>query len=185
MRKILGSAFLFANLACNVQAADIFNLTTNTVVLPQLWVGSSVYNIGLQLNPNQTLSLTQVTPIPISITGSWYAAGQNSTASVSLPVVLTFLPDGVTYVFANNGNTTAIDPGGQPGIEVGTYTYNPITGAFSSQCPTINTDGEWGLSNNNQGSITGCYGSVGTVTVNGNTLTMSLTNGASMTFTRM
>jgi hypothetical protein len=36
-------------------------------------------------------------------------------------------------------------PGGQNGMERGTYTWNPLTGAFSSTA-LVDTNGEWGLS---------------------------------------
>jgi hypothetical protein len=108
--------------------------------------------------------LAQTTP---SIVGTWYAAEGTSTPGVArLAIALTFLPDG-TYLMADNGNTTSNDPAGQPGIEVGTYTYNGATGALVTTCPPINTDGEWGLSHGGQG---GCTGSSITITIQGNTL---------------
>lgn len=92
-----------------------------------------------------------------AIWGSWYGIDQGQAQG---EVVFTFFPDG-TY-FLNDHGIHALDPTGQPGIERGTYAWNEATGAFSS-VTTINTDGEWGLSN----------GTPPTITVNGNTLTTS------------
>lgn len=121
--------------------------------------------------------------IPGSIVGAWYLDG-SKVAGQKLPIALTFLSDGA-YLMADNGNTSAADPTGQPGIEVGTYTYNATTGAFSSACPTINTDGQWGLSHGKQGGATGCTGTGGTMTLQGSTLTLVAGNGDTTSFTRV
>ena len=123
-------------------------------------------------------------PLPYNtnpIVGTWYGSVPGNP---SLQMALTFLANG-TYLLADNGNTTAADPTGQPGIEVGTYTFNPTTGAFSSQCPAIDTNGQWGLSHNKQGGVSGCSGTGGTVTIQGTTATFATTNGNTWPFTRV
>jgi Ca2+-binding RTX toxin-like protein len=71
------------------------------------------------------------------LVGGWTLSDANST------VAITFLEDG-SYFLAESGSEIA-DPTGQDGMEFGTYTWNPTTGAFTSNT-TVNTNGEWGLS---------------------------------------
>jgi len=78
--------------------------------------------------------------------------------------VVTFFANG-TYLLASDGPSG--DPFGHDGIERGTYTWNPATGAFTATA-IVDTNGEWGLSHP-QGSFT--------VTVNGNALTISDNEG--------
>lgn len=56
---------------------------------------------------------------------------------------ITFLDDG-TYHHTEDGTA---DDSGHPGLEVGTYTWNTETGALSTT-PTVDQNGEWGLSHN-------------------------------------
>jgi hypothetical protein len=155
--------------------AQVFDLSTSTLHLPQVTVGSTVYDVVLRYDADGRLSLTQVTPSLPSIVGSWYFEQAGAPGAPKLRVTFTFLADG-TYMMADDGNTTAADPSGQPGIEVGTYTYNAATGAFSSTCPYINTDGQWGLSHGNQFGLSGCVGSAATATIQGNVMVMSFQN---------
>ena len=69
------------------------------------------------------------------LVGSWGWSKTNDT------LVITFLDDS-NFVLADNDQA---DGDGQPGIEVGTYTWNPSTGAFSATV-TLDTNGEWGFS---------------------------------------
>ena len=98
------------------------------------------------------------------IVGTWL----NPAAPIG-PAAFTFFANG-TYLLADNGNTTLNDPTGQPGIEAGTYTYNPVTHAFTTTCPTVDTDGQWGLSHGRRGGLTGCVGTAATITINGNSM---------------
>jgi hypothetical protein len=158
---------------CGASAnAQVFDLGTATLHLPQVTVGSTVYDVVLHYDADGRLSLQQITPSLPSIVGSWYGEQPGAPGTPALRMTFTFLADG-TYMLADDGNTSAVDPSGQPGIEVGTYTYNAATGAFSSACPSINTDGQWGLSHGNQLGLTGCVGSGATVSIQGNVMTMS------------
>jgi Ca2+-binding RTX toxin-like protein len=76
------------------------------------------------------------------LVGGWTLSDANST------VALTFLEDG-TYLLAEDGDRS-IDPSGQDGMERGTYSWNPATGAFS-YTTDVNTNGEWGLSHSGTG----------------------------------
>ena len=126
-------------------------------------------------------TLTTIVDAANPIVGSWYRNNNTGVGGTPLPIVFTFLSNGY-YVMADDGNTTAADPSGQPGIEVGPYTYNATTGALSTTCPPVNTDGAWGLSNGG-GTGAGCVGSNVTLAFsnNNNTLTV-VSNG--LTFTR-
>jgi hypothetical protein len=90
------------------------------------------------------------------IVGSW-VAGDTTVPDSS--AVLSFFANG-TYLMAQDGPSG--DPTGHDGMERGTYTWNPGTGAFTATT-LVDTNGEWGLSNP-QGPQT--------VTVSGNTLTI-------------
>ena len=106
-----------------------------------------------------------------SIVGSWYFSDPSD------PSAITFLADG-TYLMAETGTPDAT---GHPGMELGTYTYNAGTGAFSNTCPTVDTSGEWGLSHGTPGV---CSGSQFTVTISGNTATFT-DAGDTFTLTRV
>ena len=95
------------------------------------------------------------------IVGTWL----NAAAPIG-PAAFTFFANG-TYLLADNGNTTASDPTGQPGLEIGTYAYNPATGALSTTCPGINSDGEWGLSHGKRNGLAGCVGTAASIVMNG------------------
>ncbi|MDN5942841.1 MAG: copper resistance protein NlpE, partial [Nitrospira sp.] len=85
-------------------------------------------------------------------------------------IVFTAMADG-TFMFSEDGTN---DPNGVNGMERGTYTWNPATGAFISTVQT-DTNREWGLSDD--GPVT--------VTVTGNTLVATVRNGDQFTFTRV
>ena len=76
-----------------------------------------------------------------ALLGSWYAANPGGGTD---QIVFTFLANG-TFLIADKG-TAARDPSGQSGLEWGSYTWDASTGAYSATY-TINTDGQWGLSN--------------------------------------
>lgn len=72
-----------------------------------------------------------------SIVGSWY--GENLGQSHST-VVATFLNDG--HFFVINVGDSSLSPGGQSGLEYGTYNWNSATGAFTST-ELLSTVGDW------------------------------------------
>ena len=87
------------------------------------------------LTSEGTFSLSRVTSATNPLVGSWYADSGNA--------VFTFLSDGTYFEAEKNHN----DPVGthQPGMERGTYTWNPGTGAFSF-ITLEDSNGDWGLS---------------------------------------
>ena len=107
-----------------------------------------------------SFTLTRVTgasPI-VGAWGSVVAAADNSTAFV-------FLPNGV-YFTARDGDAVA-DPGGQDGIEHGTYAWNPASGGFTSNAatpPFVDTNGKWGLSDPQGAAQMKISGDLGTLT---------------------
>jgi hypothetical protein len=81
------------------------------------------------------------------IVGAWFF-GNPAVADNS--VVVVFLPNGV-YFMAQDGDSSPVtgDPNGHDGIEHGTYSWNPTTGALTSSPPPalyVDTNGDWGLS---------------------------------------
>ncbi|WP_446808911.1 PEP-CTERM sorting domain-containing protein [Methylomonas sp. 2BW1-5-20] len=72
-----------------------------------------------------------------SVVGSWF--GQNLGQSQST-IVATFLPNGEFFLF-NQGNSL-LDPGGQSGLEYGTYNWDSATGSFGAT-DSISTVGGW------------------------------------------
>lgn len=79
---------------------------------------------------------TRVASATNPIVGAWYYENGGQSG------VVTFTADG-RYLFAQDGPADAT---GHPGIEYGTYTWNPATGAFAS-ITIVDTNGEWGFSN--------------------------------------
>lgn len=79
------------------------------------------------------------------IVGSWYVYGNvpGSVAGTSQAVAFTFTSDGNYYQAEDQ--STASDPNGRSGMEYGTYTWNPATGAFTETTVT-DTNGQWGFS---------------------------------------
>jgi len=91
--------------------------------------------------------------------------------------VLVFLPNDV-YFMAEDGDSspTTGDPSGHDGVEIGTYSWNPVTGSIAtrqSPAPWTDTTGQWGLSNIPVGS---------TVTVSADRTSLALYDGAGATF---
>mgnify|MGYP003342195808 CR=1 FL=1 len=74
------------------------------------------------------------------LVGSWHGGPLGEGQSYT---VLTFQENG-EFFLVQDGNPAA-DPTGQDGMEHGTYTWNPSTGAFSPVVQS-DTDGEWGFS---------------------------------------
>ena len=103
---------------------------------------------------------TQTLGLQFAILGSWFA--QNQPGFGANFVVFTAMADG-TYVISEDGSS---DPTGIDGMERGTYTYDPATGAFAG---TIQRD------TNGANGLAGppSLGASLTMTVNGNTLTVN------------
>jgi hypothetical protein len=155
------------------QITETFDTNTGTLTLPSVAVGAATYSVVMHYDADGRMSITSIQPAAPSIVGSWYPDPSKNAIPAGLMLVFTFFADG-TYVLADNGNTTAADPNGQPGIEVGSYTYNPASGAFSTSCPRINSNGEWGLSHGRQGGVQGCSGTGGVVTIRGNAMALAV-----------
>jgi hypothetical protein len=77
-------------------------------------------------------------PTPNPIVGSWLVTNGTSGALT----VITFFPDGTVTLVEDND--PALSPGGQDGIERGTYTFNPTTGILSGLI-SLDTNGQWGI----------------------------------------
>lgn len=116
--------------------------------------------------------LTRAVNLPNSIVGSWYYTDPATPADLA---VFTFFSDG-TYTLADDGSCLPTDTncGGQDGIERGTYTFNSSN--FTTTCPIVNTDGEWGLSHPTPGNCTGIQATIA-FSNNGNTVTITDSNG--------
>lgn len=85
-------------------------------------------------------ALTRVASSTNLLIGAWGEATESDNS-----VKMVFLPNGY-YFMAQDGNSTAAgDPSGRDGIEWGTYSWNPATGAFTAT-PLVDTNGEWGFS---------------------------------------
>lgn len=99
-----------------------------------------------------------------AIVGAWTFGNTASPTATGTGVVV-FLDNGV-YFHAESENT-ADALNGSNGMERGTYLWNPTTGAFSATT-TVNTNGEWGFSNDVPATIS-ISGS--TMDIEGTTLT--------------
>lgn len=129
----------------------------------------------------QTTAATSTTQN--TIVGGWTMDGTVGSGNL---ITFTFLANGeylMTQDYVTIPPSTTLQPGG---MERGTYSWNPATGAFRSLCPTVDTNGEAGASHPTPGI---CSGAAGTVTVSGNTLTLTVTNDPTnpppFTFTRI
>lgn len=150
-------------------ATGAFSKTT-TVDTTGRW-GLSDYpvtNVTVQGNTLRAnggeVTLTRVASAPSALVGAWLRPAANGESAI----VITFLADG-SFFLVEDGDPVA-DPGGQDGMERGTYTWNAATGAFSSNVAT-DTTGVWGIS----------HFPINNVTVSGNTM---VAQGA-ITFTKI
>jgi hypothetical protein len=75
---------------------------------------------------------------PYDLVGTWTTPTEDGGIAY-----ITFLDDG-TYHHTEDGTA---DDSGRPGMEIGNYTWNTTTGAVSTE-PTVDQNGEWGLSHN-------------------------------------
>jgi cell wall-associated NlpC family hydrolase len=90
---------------------------------------------------NGGIVLTRVTAAASSIVGGWVFG---DPAVEDSGRIVAFFPDG-TFMSAEDGSSAA-HPSGRDGVEGGTYTWSPDTGAFTINV-TIDTNGGWGFSN--------------------------------------
>lgn len=109
---------------------------------------------------SSTTTATRLSPAASNLEGSW--GWQDSTGTYVFAIL-----DSSHWVYAQQGTA---DSSGQTGIQVGTYTWNASTGAWTDVI-TTNTMGNWGLSDPPPS----------TVTVSGETLT-AVVNGTSISF---
>jgi hypothetical protein len=102
------------------------------------------------------------------IVGAWLLGDATLPDS---SVVVVFFPNG-TYMLADDRGT--VDPG-SPGMERGTYTWNPGTGAFAATALT-DTNGTRGFSH---------LAPPATISISGNTLTLTASGGSPLTLARV
>src|SRR5262249_18592380 len=93
----------------------------------------------------------------VGLVGGWYGINLGQSQSTG---AIVFLSDGM-YMMAEDGNSV-LDPSGQDGMERGTYTWNPVTGAFTSTTVT-DTSGQWGLSHSGPNNSVTLPGSTDTL----------------------
>ena len=127
-------------------------------------------NVAAVLAPNGAMVATATRVAGASpIVGAWFF-GDASAPDRSAALI--FLPNDV-YFFAQDGDPTA-DPSGSDGIEIGTYAWDPWSGALASSragATYVDTNGGWGLSN--AGAVT--------VRVSPDSLTATLTTSGGTT----
>lgn len=96
-------------------------------------------NVSAQSSAAQAATQGSSTP---TLVGSWYVPYPDGGPAKG-PIVFNFI-DSTKFMMAHDGSS-ADDPSGQPGIEVGTYTRDSATGAFTANV-TVDTNGQWGFS---------------------------------------
>lgn len=124
-----------------------------------------------------TLASSNLTAGPI--VGAWYITNAGQAQSTA---VLAILADG-RFMFIEDGNP-ALDPNGEDGLEKGTYTWNALTGDFSTTT-LINTNGEWGMCNVPTGSTACSFPLGATAEATSTTLTLSAPGEGSFPFPRL
>lgn len=108
-----------------------------------------------------TLTVVPTTTVPTttSLIGTWGVYSLDAT-------IISFV-DSTHYMLASGGTA---DAGGQPGLEYGTYTYDPATGVGAfNKTPLFDTNGDWGASHPPVGTSYSIQVSGDTLTV-GNTV---------------
>ncbi len=104
-------------------------------------IAGDVLTVSLPGEPDQVL--TRVRPVPGTLSGGWLVERTEGFRNTSAVV---FLPNGY-YFLAESADPAAeiSDMVARNGIEHGTYSWNPATGALSVR-PDVDTNGEEGLS---------------------------------------
>ncbi len=113
--------------------------------------------VGIDTLEAGTAVFDRITDSNNPIVGGWYAKDVTPAGG---EVAISFLADGSYFLVANG--SSLLDPSGQPGVERGTYTWNPITEAFTHEVLT-DTNGRWGFSGAN----------ITQMSVQGNTLSLN------------
>ncbi len=139
---------------------------------------------------NGSNTATRIIDVANSIVGTWYNGDSRASVPDNLGVY-TFFDDGTgtggTYTLEEDGPSGPSGGGGQDGMERGTYTYNTATKAFTSTCPSVDTNGEWGLSHPIPGGK--CTGEQpaqnATITISGTTATLADNTGPPFTLNRV
>ncbi len=141
---------------------------TDAGVSPASSYSYTVYALDVSGNASLTAAGVEVvTPVGTAankLVGNWYVPYPNA-GDAKGPIVFNFI-DGQKFMMAHDGDAQAA-PGGEPGVEAGTYTWNQTTGAFTATV-TTDTNGQWGFSN--AGPLT--------LTVSGDNNTLLVNNSA-------
>jgi hypothetical protein len=132
-------------------------LTPRTAVI----TGNSMTVTNLSNNSSNTF--TRIADSTKSLVGSWALVDP----ALAAPVIFTFTSDGHYMQTQPSVSGSAATDKVWPGIEYGTYTWNPATGALAFACPTVDTNGRAGPTANyasfSNGLISAGQTPVGTV----------------------
>lgn len=99
----------------------------------------SAYDSAGNESAKSTAAGATTSPSSNPIWGTWVLKEPGSQIATG---IATFLADG-KYM---SGESQPADIDGQPGIEVGSYTFTPSTGAFNATI-AVDTNGDWGTAN--------------------------------------
>jgi hypothetical protein len=144
------------------QTAGVCSGTTATITVSG--------DVLTYINGVQTMSLARVIDVTNPLVGSW-----TYTNHAGHYVVFTVVQTG-EYVETEDGLSNTY---GQTGIERGTYIYSS-GGGFVSSCPFVDTNGQWGLSNQAPGTCGSSFGG-GAIGIVNNTNTGANTGNSTLT----
>jgi hypothetical protein len=138
--------------------------------------GSTSSNAGSAASGGTTASSPSTTTLANT---SWQLqVHSGSSQPASLPVILSFLPDGSTYIVAYEMGSGS----DQQGIELASYTFDSSSGAIATACPKALTGPGWF----SQGfGSAACQGTTATASITGNTLTVTESEGGTATYTQV
>ena len=124
----------------DVEYREVNGVGTTILTVYEGIVEATDYATGeiTQVGAGETFQASAAVPPPASIIGSWFLSDGNGGRSV-----VTFMANG-EYMFFKDGDSVA-DPGGQDGMERGTYDWDAEVGVLSATV-LADTNGEWGLS---------------------------------------
>lgn len=158
---------------------------TSGTAITGLTNGTPYYFVVTAVNAGgESAVSSEVNATPNTIVGGWYldCSASVGMAAGSNMCTFTFFANGeyvMTQDYVTIPPSTTLLPGG---MERGTYSWNPATGAFRTLCPRVDTNGEAGISHPVPGI---CSGTTATVTVSGNTLTMNIPGNGIFTLNRL
>lgn len=115
---------------CTVQYDQVVD--TDSTKTAQFGTGFALYSTFTDLE-------IMVVQEARDLVGSWRISPGLSQA------VVTFLDNGTYHMGQVKSDDGLPDPNGTPGLEIGTYTWNPATGAFVATA-AVDQNGEWGFS---------------------------------------